>query len=114
MMRWPSATSRPVVSVSRTMRLMPRSPERDGPIRGCGSASSCDRLDAAVGERVGAFVAIVPRVAPDPDPLHLVLGGELVEAFPEIGILHRLLRGRLPAAQLPRTDPFGDALLHVL
>src|SRR5262245_60111561 len=56
----------------------------------------------------------MPRVALDPAPAHLVLRGDLVEPLPEVHVLDGLLRGRLPAARLPRAQPLGDALLHVL
>src|SRR5262245_5673492 len=50
----------------------------------------------------------------DPDPLDVVLPAELVEAQPEVLILHRLLVGGAPAAPLPVVDPGADAALHVL
>src|SRR5262245_63006430 len=50
----------------------------------------------------------------DPDPLDVVLPAELVEAQPEVLILHRLLVGGAPATPLPVVDPGADAELHVL
>ena len=38
----------------------------------------------------------------------------LVEALPQLGVLHRLLVGGPPAVPLPAVDPGGDAVLHVL
>ena len=36
-----------------------------------------------------------------------------VEALPQLGVLHRLFVGGLPAVLLPAVNPFADAVLHV-
>src|SRR5690606_37096577 len=70
--------------------------------------------NAPVRQPVGALVPRVPGVAPDPVPLDLVLARELVEAAPEVDVLHGLAIRGGPALALPGVDPFRDALLHVL
>ena len=39
---------------------------------------------------------------------------EFIEALPQIGVLHGLLVGGLPATLLPVVYPLGNALLHIL
>src|SRR5699024_2759265 len=71
-------------------------------------------LHAAVGELVGAFVARITGMAPDPRPRHVVTRDELIEFTPQLGIRHRLLRRGAPAVALPAVDPLGHPLHHVL
>src|SRR5258706_15478485 len=71
-------------------------------------------LAAAVGQRIGAFVARIAGVAGHPAPFAVMQVAQRVEPLPQLGVLHRLLVGRLPAALLPAVDPLGDALAHVL
>src|SRR5438067_12031467 len=66
-------------------------------------------LAAAVGERVGALVARIARMAAHPAPLDVMQIAQRVQPPPELGILHRLLVGCLPAALLPAVDPLRDA-----
>ncbi|MDT4867555.1 hypothetical protein FQZ97_1024740 [compost metagenome] len=49
-----------------------------------------------------------------PLPGHLVAVHLFIEHLPEVGVLHRLLGGGLPAALLPVGHPLGDAFHHVL
>src|SRR6185437_5142859 len=107
MIRWPASGSRPVVSVSSTILRIP-SPFLFG------AASAAQRFHSPVRERIRPLVPIMPGMALHPHPPDLVRADHLVELPPEVGILHRLFRGGLPAARLPAVDPFGDALLHVL
>src|SRR5690606_14532875 len=53
-------------------------------------------------------------VAAHPVPGHVMALAGLVEAAPEVFVLHRLLVGSLPAAGLPALHPLGDALAHIL
>ena len=41
-------------------------------------------------------------------------GGNAVQPLPELGILHRLFRSRLPATLFPAGQPLGDTLDDVL
>src|SRR5260221_153694 len=94
MMRSPSLALRPVVSVSRTTwRVILWNP--------------------FIRQSVCALIFRMPGVAAHPVPLYLMLGGELVERFPEVDVLHRFLVRGAPAAALPVVDPGRDALLHV-
>src|SRR5205809_5848856 len=95
MIRWPSAGSSPVVSVSRTILLnLP-------PF----FLSGTERRDALVRERIRALVAIMTRMPLHPDPLDLVRDDELVEPLPEVHVLPGFLRRRAPAARPPVADP---------
>src|SRR2546425_6052122 len=76
MIRSPSPTLRPVVSVSSTMLRIGALPQRFYP---------------PVGERVGALVLRMPRVPPHPMPRDAVHAGEAIELPPQIHVLHRLL-----------------------
>src|SRR3990167_257718 len=71
---------------------------------------------ARVGGGVGTLVARVARVAFDPVPLDVVhaIVHQRIELLPQVGVLHRLFGGRLPALGLPAVDPLGDAFAHVL
>src|SRR5579859_4964310 len=94
MMRCPASGSRPVVSVSSTILLIVLPDDRE-------TSPLCGRVDrgaSLVGERVRALVAFVSRVALHPHPLDLVAAHDLVEPLPEVGVLHRILRRRAPAA----------------
>src|SRR5437763_2931087 len=68
---------------------------------------------APIGQRVGALVAGVARMAAHPAPFHVVQVAQRIEPLPQLGVLHGLLVRGLPAALLPAVDPFGDALAHV-
>src|SRR5688572_23856785 len=101
MMRSPSFGLSPVVSVSSKICLtcIPYL------IPGCGAAPIC--------QSVCPLVLRVAGVPPDPVPFYVVLRRELVQAAPQVLVLHRLLVGGAPAAPLPVEDPDGDALHHV-
>jgi tetratricopeptide (TPR) repeat protein len=73
-----------------------------------------DRIDAAIGERVGALIADVARVALHPVPANPMLRREHVQLAPQLGILHRLPIARAPAVALPGVNPALDAVLDVL
>src|SRR6476620_660341 len=75
---------------------------------------SHDRSATPVGQLIGAFIADMARMAADPAPFHLMPRLRRIQRLPQIGILDRLLRCRLPAALLPAVYPFADALLHIL
>src|SRR5688572_25686441 len=99
MTRCPSSGSSPVVSVSRMIWRI-------------ASPRALGHLGAAqVGELVGALVALVAGVAFDPKPLDVVLGGDLVQAPPQVLVLDRFLVGGAPAVLLPLVDPAADAEL---
>ena len=71
-------------------------------------------IHAAVGQRVGAFVAGVAVVAAHPVPVHVVLRRQSVQALPQ----STFFTGFLSAVRQPRCfQPWiqvGDAVLHVL
>src|SRR5688572_32104830 len=92
MMRSPSFGLSPVVSVSRKI---------------------CIIWYPFVRQAVCPLVLRVPGVPPNPVPFYVVLGRELVQAAPQVLVLHRLLVGGAPAAALPVEDPDGDALHHI-
>jgi hypothetical protein len=79
-----------------------------------GSLAAPQLVHAAIGQRVGTFVAGIPGMSPHPAPRDLMLAGKLGEPLPEVGILHRLPVGGAPAVAPPVADPLGDALLQVL
>ena len=64
-------------------------------------------------ELIGALVHLMPGVALDPMPAHVVLPERRIEPFPEVDVLHRLLVGGLPAVALPAVDPFRNAIMDV-
>src|SRR6185295_16589764 len=66
--------------------------------------------DGLVRELVAALVLDVAVVPAHPVPAYVVLLGQLVELCPEVGVLDRLLRRRLPA----RAFPFGEPRLHAV
>src|SRR3990167_10662122 len=99
MIRWPSVTRMPVVSVSSTtLRTLQPS----------------HFVDATVGQLVGTFVTRMAGMAAYPLPGHLVPIHLLVQLAPQIGILHRLFGGGFPAAFLPVRHPVLDTLHDVL
>src|SRR5690606_989130 len=98
MIRWPSRTSIPVVSVSSTISR----------ILHCPSAQYL--IHTPVGQRIGQVVFRMPAVSLDPAPFDLMLIDQGVQLLPEVGILHRLAAGGLPAALLPVGHPFPDTL----
>jgi hypothetical protein len=55
----------------------------------------------------------VAGMALDPVPGNLVAFDRLVQRLPQLGVLHRLLVGGLPAVPLPAVNPAGDAVLHI-
>src|SRR5262245_60995268 len=110
MMRSPSLAFNPVVSVSSTMQrilALPFFSSRP-------PASAPERLDAEVGEPVGALVLRMACVPAHPVPRNAVRAREPVELLPQVDVLHRLLVRRAPAAALPVGQPFADAFLDVL
>src|SRR5262245_28430748 len=56
----------------------------------------------------------MPGVTPNPMPLYLMSRRRLVQAPPEILVLHRFLVSRFPTLAFPGVDPLGNALLDVL
>src|SRR5262245_55790045 len=94
------------------IRLAIRSP--GGKLEGSRSSAHLQLRDPAPRQLVGALVLGMAGMAAHPEPLDLVLAAGGVEPLPQVGVLHRLLVGRAPAAPLPVVDPLGDALLHVL
>src|SRR5260370_38896468 len=68
---------------------------------------------AAVGERVGALVARVPGVTPDPAPVHVVTFYRGLEPLPEVCVLDRLLGRRLPPVALPTVKRPATAVPQV-
>src|SRR5688572_25009669 len=103
MMRWPCASSRPVVSVSRTTCRS---------LIGAGSLAREQFVDGFVGELVGALVARIAAVPLDPAQLEMVALARGVEPLPELLVLHRLPVGRLPAALAPLRQPQVEPVLH--
>src|SRR5690606_26459106 len=57
-------------------------------------------VDGFVGESIDALVAGVTAVPLHPMPADLMWRGGLVQRHPQVGILHRLPGGRLPAVAL--------------
>ena len=109
MMRWPSASSRPVVSVSRTIwrtvrRIPVRAPAEPLP------SSSMPRFASASARSFSGMAG----VAAHPVPFDVVRGRERVEALPEVLVLHRLAVGGPPVAALPVGKPGRDAFAHIL
>ncbi len=47
-------------------------------------------------------------------PVDVVALLRLVEALPQLGVLHRFLVGGAPAVALPAVDPCGDAVVDLL
>src|SRR5882724_11651250 len=88
MIRSPSLAFKPVVSVSRTICLA--------------------RGYSFICQPIGSFVLRVPGVASHPVPFDVVQRRELVQAFPQIDVLDRLLVGGAPVAPLPVVHPLGD------
>src|SRR3990167_6937145 len=99
MIRWPSPTGIPVVSVSRTTLRTLRTPHI---------------VYTAVGQLVGPLVARVAGMAAHPLPGDLVPPYLLVQLPPQVGILHRLLGRGFPATFLPVGHPFLNTLHHIL
>src|SRR5215467_14091660 len=87
MMRCPSRTSRPVVSVSSTTCLKTLSPRR---LYAVLDSFRQRFFYSAVCQRIGAFVAFIARVAAYPAPLDVMAHGLGGEALPEIDVLDRL------------------------
>src|SRR5690606_34849882 len=101
MMRWPSAGSRPVVSVSSTTCLkLPSSTSPSYPKH---------RVDRLVGDLVHPLVAGITGMPAHPAPLHLVAIAGRIQCLPQVLVLHRLAVGGFPAARLPHRQPFLDA-----
>src|SRR5690606_42065293 len=98
MIRWPSRTSIPVVSVSSTISR----------ILHCPSAQYL--IHTPVGQRIGQVVFLMPAVPLDPAPFHLMLIDQGVQLLPEVGILSRLASSGVPAAYLPLRHPVADSL----
>ena len=65
------------------------------------------------GEPVGAFVLGMAGMALHPVPLDPVRRGGVEQFLPQLGILDRLLRRRLPAVAAPAVDPLGDAVADI-
>src|ERR1700676_3264845 len=57
--------------------------------------------DTLAGQLIGAFIEVVARVAAHPVPMDGVAINRRIEALPQIGVLHRLLVGGLPAVAFP-------------
>src|SRR5690606_28206956 len=72
-----------------------------------------ERRHGETGELVRPLVLGVAGMALDPVPRHLVAAARLVQRLPQLGVLDRLPRGRLPAVPLPALDPARDAVLDV-
>ena len=67
-------------------------------------------INTTIGQLVSAFIFRVSAVSPDPVPGDLVRLRGLVQAFPEIVILYRLPRGRLPAPFFPVWQPLRNTI----
>lgn len=64
--------------------------------------------------RSARSVAGIARMPSHPVPLHVVTGDQLVQAPPQVLVLHRLAVSGEPAARLPGVNPLADAVLDVL
>src|SRR5262249_45062466 len=53
-------------------------------------------------------------MAAHPMPAHRVMRKRVIEALPQVGVLHRLPVGGLPAIALPAVDPGHDAVAEIL
>src|SRR5690606_15244169 len=105
MMRCPSVTGIPVVSVSSTtLRMLFLST----PVLLFG------QNHATVGQLIGSLVARMAGMAAHPLPGHLMTVDLLIELLPQICILHGLLGGGLPATLFPVRHPVLNALHDVL
>src|SRR5471032_2634625 len=125
MIRWPSVTGMPVVSVSSTTDrmairvqlstvwyisrggILTRQPES-------ALLVAAHFIHTAVGQLVGPLVAGMADVPAHPFPGDVVAVALLIEQLPQVGAFHRLLGGGFPAALLPVDHPLVDALHHVL
>ena len=63
---------------------------------------------------IDPLVAGHARVTLDPAPLQFVACRERIELLPQVPVLHGLAIRGAPVARLPRRQPLGDALAHVL
>src|SRR5690606_17383964 len=105
MIRCPSVTGMPVVSVSSTtLRMLFLST----PVLLFGQDH------ATVGQLIGSLIAWMPGMATHPLPGHLVSVDLLIELLPQICILDRLLGRSFPAPLFPVRHPVLNALHDVL
>ena len=88
-----------------------------GPGSRSGTAVGHQRLVSCDRHPVARFVLGVAAMAQHVGDAYLVLGKQLVEPLPEIGVHHGLEPApflALPALALPVGQPFADALGHIL
>src|SRR5690554_311192 len=102
MMRCPSRTSIPVVSVSSTTSRIQCPPLVH------------HQLHPAVGQLISQLVLRMTAVALYSAPFNMVLADQLVQRAPLVGVLDRLATVGIPVAIFPVGQPFADALHHVL
>src|SRR3990167_6150842 len=99
MIRWPSATGIPVVSVSSTTLRMLLFPHF---------------IHTAVGQLIGLLVTRMAGMTAHPLPGNVMPIDLLVQRLPKVGVFHWFLGGGLPATFLPVRHPFLNALHHIL
>lgn len=72
-----------------------------------------DLFRALSGQGIGAFIAGIPGVALDPDPVDLMSTGHVIEPLPQVNILHGFAGRRFPPISFPAVDPSGQAVFDV-
>ncbi len=66
---------------------------------------AADLLHAAVGQSIGTLVACVARMTTHPAPIDLMRLRQVIQALPQVHVLHGLVAGRAPSTPLPVVYP---------